>query len=399
MYKVIKIMLISLISLALLLLVVTAILTKPLPLFANAVAIAAYIIFINFNLAYGTSKDMLDSSQNRKLHGIYFWIFVRLSRVGYAIKQLTLLLTSYLTKLKVFSGRYSKRFIAPVAQILLASLAVFSITKLQTNGTVVIELLTSKLLHPMSISVTGDGILGNTADNAVDIILRFVDQLQLCTDVIHSCGQYGCGPAVIILHVLITLILLLLLYLFTYATIFGLLYGSLLPLRVKTESDETGSINTRIGQLQADLEETALSPLEAFSSIHVVYLKHESTIVIIVLASLLISSVLIINDSFVATGILDLISPVSDIVKVLINFALSLVAALFIQSAAENIVERLPDTIKNRIYRLSNDLREKSEGILRGRIPDKYQEPDELDLEDAWVFRRMFGYDRRNSHR
>lgn len=393
MYKVIKIMLISLISLALLLLVVTAILTKPLPLFANAVAIAAYIIFINFNLAYGTSKDMLDSSQNRKLHGIYFWIFVRLSRVGYAIKQLTLLLTSYLTKLKVFSGRYSKRFLAPVVQILLTSLAVFGVTKLQTNGTVVIELLSSKLLHPISISVTGEGILGNTADNAVDIILRFVDQLQLCTDVIHSCGQYGCGLAVTILHVLITLILLLLLYLFTYATIFGLLYGSLLPLRIKDMSDETGSINTRIGQLQADLKETALSPLDAFSSIHVVYLKHKSTIVIVVLVSLVVSAVLVINDSFATTRILDLISPVSDIVKVLINFALSLLAALFIQVTADNIVERLPETIKSRIYDLSDDLRKKSEGTLRERKPDK------LDPEDVRVFSRMFGHDRRTPHR
>lgn len=348
--------------------IVVSLLESPLMFLLNAIAIFVYITMINFNLAYGTSKSMLDASKHRSVDrsvgGIFYWLFVKLSILGRALRSLIVRISDI--------GLRNHKFpelLRDILEITLISITISLLTEAQINGTLIIESLVSTLIHPISITTAGAGIIGNTYSSATDLLSGFKDHINLVTDVMASCRTCGCEFFVTALHILITILLLLVLYTLTYTTVFGLLYGTLLPLRVpQDDATDEDKLARRFQSLKDDLVTAATSPLESFSSIYVTFLQHKRTLLIVVLLSLFTSSFVVASGSDVSANIFSLVSPISDIIAVLINFAISMATAFLLLFTTDSVVRHLPEVIREHVYALSKNLRTSSNNILSGRV-------------------------------
>ena len=120
--------------------IVVSLLESPLMFLLNAIAIFVYITMINFNLAYGTSKSMLDASKHRSVDrsvgGIFYWLFVKLSILGRALRSLIVRISDI--------GLRNHKFpelLRDILEITLISITISLLTEAQINGTLIIESL------------------------------------------------------------------------------------------------------------------------------------------------------------------------------------------------------------------------------------------------------------------
>lgn len=364
--------------LVVILVILQALANDVLNVLSGAFTLILYVYFVYFSVPFFTSVSVLESSKNERENGLYQWAFMMLSYIGYGFYRFLAFFARFIYE-KVVS-RFNLNHTIGRNLLKLLDIAIFSGTIYLLNlGKQFLIFLTMQAVPEQLETLVESHMIDGAAETLVERLINGIAYWQVGRAVLLGTRDSGGNLFLAILQVIWVCLLIFGINLLIFAVIYGLLVSRMEQIGVIANWDRAKKVldsvsgETEEGTVAGLLNKLRSAALEIPRQMSYVYLtlQNGSMFFLVIMGSLFISSLDIFNRENIAGAVLSTLFPLEDFAKIILNFLLTYLLAKLWQILNGKIVRSLPETIREKIYALSESALEVVKQIKEKRIKAK----------------------------